>query len=673
LPAIISKALEKDREQRYQSAAEISVALTELRMPKRARSVSIGKPAAIATVTVVVLLLLLGIYYWRARHSASLSANDTLVLADVTNRTSDPVLDDALNTAMRVEFEQTSFFNTLAPDKVYGTLAALHRPMNQKITPELAREICQHTNSKALITSSIADEGNRYLFEMQGIDCPSGRSLASMTANAATRDQIIHVLGLSGERMRRELGEPAASVRQFSKPLEIATSSSPEALQFLTEGFRHHLSRDDLAISYYQRAIDTDPNLALAYLAMAARYSHTAAQSAEAAATVKKAFDLRDRLTGSAGFLAETLYYCIGTGELEKAIPVYQRWTEMFPTDIRGRSNFSTTLRALGRSEESVEMARQAVRLAPSVSSYFNLVFSLILAEHPKEAAAALDDAQSLGIDGDDLHYLRGLIAFLLRDDATRKKEFRWAVEKGTDRDPFIRETDTLAYYGRFREARASHEKGLKIRTAEGVVDPAQDFGLDEIEVGNLSNGRRLAESAATGVRNFNQRVFQAFFFARAGEIDQATQLADDLDRNYPLDSLLQRYSLPAIRAAIKLQQNDPAAAVEILRVTQPYDLAIPEAFNSLYPAYLRGLAFLRMGNGHLAAAEFQNIIAHPGTVGRSMNGSLAKLQLARALAMSGDKVAARKTYEEFLALWNNADARIPVYREAKEEYSRLK
>ncbi len=675
LTTIVAKSLEKDRERRYQSAAEIYEELKGLSEKDRSGSSRARKFSFLAVCFFVALSV--SWIYWRSHSTANFLRNDTLVLADITNQTTDSVLDDALNTALRVEFEQTPFFNTLALDKVFGSLAALNHPFTQKITPDIGREICRHTNSRAVVTSSVADAGNHYRIELQGIDCQSAQVLATTSADAPTRDQIIRTVGSASERLRGKLGEPRSSLQQYSKPLDVATSSSPEALQLLTEGFRHHLSRDQLAISYYQRAIDADPDLALAYLALAARYSNDTETADQAIPPVKKAFELRHRLTGPATFLAETLYYSLGTGELEKAIPVYQQWTETFPLDIRARSNFSTCLRLLGQPEKSIPQAREAARLLPSVSSYFNLVFSLILADQPHEAKAALDEAQSGGIDGDDLHYLRGLIAFLEDDMPARKEQFTWSTGKPNAKQTFTGEGDAEAYYGRFRNARKIYKESIEIAKKAGAIDDVAAYHLElaqqEAAVGNLSNARQLAQGAESESPNSEQKLLLALVLAQTGDIDQARQLADAASKKFPLYTLVQDYSLPAIQAAIKLQTGDPASAVEGLRVTEPYELAYPDSFNSLTPSYLRGLAYLRMGNGPLAAAQFQKVIDHPGIVGRSVLGSVARLQLGRALVMSGDNAGARKAYEEFLRLWREADPEILIYREAKTEYAKLR
>src|SRR5271170_2300816 len=674
LAAIIARALEKDRERRYQSATEISADLSAIGLSKPVRSSRALRFGALA-VTLVVAALAVAWFYWRA-HSVTLAPNDTLVLADVANQTTDAVLDDAVNTALRVEFEQTPFFTTLSPDKVYGTMAALKHPLTQKITPELGREICLRTNSRAVIASSIADAGNHYRVELEGLDCQSGKILAVTRLDSPTRDQIIHIFGAAAEQLRGKLGEPRSSVQEFSKPLEIATSSSPEALQLLAEGFRHHFARDDLAVSYYQRAIDTDPKLALAYLAMAARYSNRG-EAMAAKSAVQKAFELRDRLAGSARFLAQSLYYDLGTGELEKSVPIYQRWTQTFPLDVTARANFSTTLRYLGRPNESVVQAREAVRLAPSVSSYFNYLFSLILANQTKEARVAYDDAQSHGIDGEDLHYLRGLIAFLENDAAERKREFDRAAGKNPDSAAFVGEADADAYYGKFRDARALYKTAIEAASKAGSLDDAATLNIQlavqEAEAGTLANARQLIQDASAQSQYRRLRLRLAFALARTGDVTQARQVADAVDEELPLSTLVQNYSLPSIRAAIDLQNADAAAAIQELRVVEPYELAYPEDFNSLTPAYLRGLAYLQIGNGKLAAEEFQKVIDHPGIVGRSVLGAMARLQLGRALAMSGDSAPARRSYDAFLALWRDADPDVPAYKEAKAELSKLR
>jgi eukaryotic-like serine/threonine-protein kinase len=674
LEAIIAKALQKDRTERYQSAAAMGSDLEAFRGEKRRWLRHLWKWLA---ATVLLLAVAAGGWtWWRVRNTFALSAQDTVVLADLDNQTSDPMFDDALNTALRVAFEQTPFLNLLGPDKVRGTLKLLDRSEDAKLTAERARDVCLRTNSRAVIASSIADAGNHFEIELDGIDCPTGRTIATVKRDLAGRNEIVRTLGVLGVELRRKLGEPRDSLRKFSEPLDEATSSSLEALQLLTQGYRHHSARDQLATSYYQRAIELDPNLALAYVALGARYSNVGEMDLASAAE-KKAYDLRDRLTGPARFLAETLYYSLGTGELEKAYPAYQQWVHTFPLDPRAHINFSFFLQNLGEYERAAAESRESVRLLPSIATYGNLITSTILANRPDEAKAAFYEAEAHGIVDPSFHSYRHLVGFLQQDKPAMREQLAWALgHSETGRPVFTGEAGVQAYYGHFRTAAQwldrANDAARRANSIAEIAAERADFALQQAEAGKITDARQLTAGLVAGAQDRDTRLELALLFARTGNIEQARQLSDALSREFPLDTLIQNYSLPTIRAAIQSQQNDPAGAIESLRPAVTYDLASPYPFNSLYPAYLRGLAYLRLNNGRLATPEFQQLIDHPAIVGRFVTGSLARLQLGRAQAMAGDQVAARKSYQEFLLLWQDADADIPIYTQAKAEYARL-
>jgi eukaryotic-like serine/threonine-protein kinase len=678
LGVIIARALEKDRAQRYQSAADLAADLEAFQ--GHARQGHKRRPLRhLWKWLAAVVLLFVGVagsWTWhRVRHPWTLSAQDTVVLADLDNRTSDPIFEDALNTAIRVAFEQTPFLNLLAPDKVRGTVQLLHRPADAKFTSKGAREVCLRTHSKAVIASSIADEGNHFSLELDGIDCITGRSIASVTRNVAGRSEIVRTLGSMAVELRRKLGEPAESLQRFNEPLDQATSSSLEALQLLAQGYKYHSARDEAATSYYQRAIELDPKFALAYVALGARYSNVGEMELASRAE-KKAYELCGRLTGPTRFIVETLYYDLGTGELEKAYPIHEQWVQTFPLDPRAHINFSFFLQGLGEYERAVVESREAVRLLPSVATYANMVAITILANRLDEAKAAYDDAEARGMADPSLHSLRHLIAFLQQDKPAMKEQLAWAMAHPELGGPVFKgEANAQEYYGRFRMGthwlRQQNDAG-KNPVAGFAVDDT-DFALQEAEAGSLTNARKLASGPLNGPLDRDTRLEFALLSARSGNIERARQLSDAISQEFPLDTLTQNYSLPTIRAAIQLQQNDPAGAIETLRPALKYDLAYPNPFNSLYPAYLRGLAYLRMNNGRLATQEFEKLTDHPAIIGRFVTGSLARLQLGRAQAMGGDQVAARKSYQEFLLLWQKADPDVPIYRQAKDEYERLK
>ena len=657
LEAIIGQALEKDRSERYASASAMREDLQLLLSGKRPPMRRLWK--TLAAVALLLAVAAGGGLYWRVRKSMRLSANDSVVLADITNRTSDPVFDDALNTALLVEFGQTPFLNVLAADKVRGTLKLLDLPEDAKITPQTARAVCLRTNSRAMIASSIADEGNHFRIDLEGIDCNTGRTLAKAGQDIVSRNEIVHALGILGSQLRSKLGEPHESIENFSKPLDEATSSSLEALQLLTQGYQHHIARDDLAVSYYKRAIETDPNLALAYIALGARYANLEEWDL-AAGSETKAYSLRDRLTGQARFLTESLYHELVTGDAEKAHAVYAQWVQTFPLDVRAHINFTVCLQILGQHERAVEEAREAVRLLPSAATYANLAQSALLANRIDEAQAALDQARANGIDGPPFRDYRHEIAFLRNDTLGMKEQLDWAMGKSDAQDLLVSsQANVEVYHGKFRAARR-------------LLGDAnlENFALQEAEVGNLTVARQIFDVAK--VPDLRQRSIRALLLARSGRIDQAQSLSDSVSRALPSNTLVQDFYLPAIRAAIKLQQNDPAAAIEILQPALTYDLSLPQNFYVLYPAYLRGLAYLQMTDGRRAAAEFEKIRNNPGLAERSLIGALAILQLARAQAMAGDRSGSRNLYQNFLALWKDADADIPIYQQAKAEYAKL-
>jgi tetratricopeptide (TPR) repeat protein len=480
------------------------------------------------------------------------------------------------------------------------------------------------------------------------------------------------MLGLSAARLRAALGEPRASLARFNKPLEEATSSSPEALQFLTEGYRRHLTGDvGGALPYYKRATDTDPEFALAYAALGlAYYGSGDFRSSEAAE--KKAFELRNRMTEATRFHAENLYYDFATGEQDKACSVAWEWVQTFPQDFIAHTNFALCLEQLGQPDHALAESREAARLLPSASSYRNWILRSILADRFDEAAAIFKEADKRKFDGIDLRDLRFQLAFLKNDQRAMQEQLDWAATRPDYAHLLLYKRSTAeAYYGHFREARSMKEQAF----AQGLPVPwiiAEYEALPEGEVGNIISARRRAMLAVSKGLNRAGQLLMALVFARAGDIEQAEKLAVKVSQSAPLDTVVQDYCLPTIRAATKLNQHDPAASVEILRGTVKYDLSFVPGFNSLYPAYIRGLAYLQLRQGRMAAAEFQKLLDHPGIVGTDVTGPLARLQLGRAYEIMGDHATARRWYEEFLTIWKDADPDIPILKQAKAEYAKL-
>jgi eukaryotic-like serine/threonine-protein kinase len=671
LDAVISKALEKDRERRYQSAAEMHADLararTQVPPPHFRLRISFAAAALLAVIAAAFWL------YWSHRRRVTLSATDTIVLADVKNETSDPVFDDALDTALLYEMEQTPYLNVLGIDKVSGTLAQLNLPPTTKLTPEMARQICSKTNSKMVISQSISDAGNGYHLQMRALDCGSGATLVKEQADIGTRNEVIHELGVTAARLRAKMGEPKDSLARFNQPLEKALSSSLEALQAATQGGKLYLAGDaEGSLKLDQRAVELDPNFAITYARMGAAYLFL--RNLELSMdSYTRAYQLRDRLTERDRLGAEITYYSNVIGDWEKEYSSVLRFLEKFPRDPVAHRNLRDALVHLGQSDRAADEAAENARLQPSSYYFGSAIQSIRYASRFNEAKSWLAKADALKFDSLLIRRERLIVAFATGDRGTVEKILQ-DEERGRYRQDFLHEHSLIEIQrGRFHSAERLRLQALRQNSQDSnagwwVLLSA----LEDAEVGKDVQARRT-ESQATGSElDRNSKIVVALALARTGGTDEAGKLADQVSAERPEDTLVQHYFIPTIRAAIKLRQHDPAAAIDLLRDTAKYDLAFTGLWDYLYPAYVRGLAYLELGDGRSAAAQFQKLIDNPGFTVRHVIGPLAWLQLGRAQKMMGNEAAARASYETFLDLWKNADPDIPIYQQAKAEYAKL-
>jgi DNA-binding winged helix-turn-helix (wHTH) protein/Tfp pilus assembly protein PilF len=644
------------------------------------------KPRSSTLWVVAASVLLLaaastGILLYLHRGKKVLTDQDTVVLADFDNSTGDPVFDSTLRRGMAVQLEQSPYLSLIADDRIQQVLQEMGQPADARLTPAVAREICERTSSAAVLDGSIAPLGSQYVLSLRAKDCQSGKVLAEEQVQAARKEDVLHALDQMAGQFRKQVGESLATVEKYETPLAEATTPSLDALKAYSLGLnRMRVGALNDALPFFSRAIELDPNFAAAYEALSDAYSFIR-EPELSAENIRKAYELRGKVSEPERLAIEGEYYWFATGELEKAVASAELALQAYPRDFAPHIGLGILYARLGNAEKSAEEARVALRLMPDyAANYQNLGADLVNLNRLDEAEAVykLSDQRNLPSAGRPKSLY--LLAFLKGDEA-RMAQLASSVVGNRDQEGamFGVEAGTEAWFGRVRAARAFNRRAVESALNRDARETAAGYLVElapvEAGLGNSSQGRADAEAAIKLAANRDVRLMAALALAQSGDTKSAEKLAAELDKAFPLDTLVQGYWLPVIRAAIALQQNDPSRAVELLQMTSPFDLAGTTSIMtaSLLPVYERGEAFLMLRDGNRAAAEFQKFIDYRGMVRNSPFGMLARLGLARAYAMQNDTTKARAAYRDFLTTWKDADPDVPILQQAKAEFARLR
>ncbi len=671
LEQIINKALEKDRKLRYQTASDLRADLQRLK-----RDSDSGKSAVInaaiepektkshkagmwkwyaAAAALVAVLFLVGFWYFRPA-PAILTDKDVLVLADFTNTTGDTVFDVTLREALAAQLEQSPFLKIMGDEQMRQVLSLMGRPAGERITNQVAREICQREGEKAMIGGSIASMAKTYAITLQATNCQTGDVMAREQVEAEDKDHVLGAVTTAATKMRAKLGESLASIQKLSIPSAQVTTSSLEAFQAYALGMQKRYSGFSLAaIPFFQRATELDPNFASAFLMLGIELRNVDELN-RGAECVSKAFALRDRLSERERLAISANYYKYVTGEMRKAIDTFQLWASTYPRDAAPHNQVAAIYGDQGDREKVLLESHEAMRLEPRWAYPYQMaVYGYRYLDRFDEAKAVAEKASEQKLDSSIIHNQLLTIAYIQGDQAEAAKQIQWFAGRSEEYSNLSAQANNAAVHGQFRKSQDLLQR---------AADMASRLNLPQVAAGYLTTkaGHEALAGNCDAARNASALLLALF----CGDAAAAQKSADDNAKKYPVDTIQNAVTIPSLRAGAELNRNQPEKAIELLKSAAPYERAYPSAI------YLRGLAYLRARKGAEAATEFQKILDHKGA-NWGIYYPLSYVGLARGAAIVGDTARARKAYQDFLALWKNADPDIPILKEAKAEYEKLK
>jgi eukaryotic-like serine/threonine-protein kinase len=724
LEDVINRAIEKDRNLRYQHASDMRAELQRLRrdsgsgrtaspssatvasqpespsapsvahsdssktrvssgaeIPASAAATAVTKKRGMAIgIAVAAIVVIAAGAYFLSHRSPKLTEKDTVVIADFTNTTGDPVFDGTLRQGLEVQLEQSPFLSLLSQDRIQQTLKMMAQSPNARLTPDVAREVCQRTSSTATLNGSIALIGNEYSLILKAINCANGESLASAESTANDKNHVLDALGKAASDLRSKLGESLSTVQKFDTPIEQASTSSLEALQAFSLGRQAATANDwPAAIPHFQQAIKLDPNFALAYSTLGITYVNIA-EIGKGTDFLRKAYELRDRVSERERFYIDTHYEQYASGDIEKTRQEYEMWAQKYPRDEIPPTNLGVLDTVLGNYDKGLAEAQEAFRIDPSGLNYSNLVGSYLSVNRFDEAHSVALDAQAKKLDSGGIRSTLYTLAFLQNDTKGMDEQVAWAAGKpGIEDFMLAAASDTAAYSGRFHKAeeitRQASTSAVRADEKETAAGYEAEAAWRDSLVGNFSEVRGWTDSAMAKTDGRDVVFFAGAALALAGDAAKSQSIANDLAKRFPQDTMVQFLYLPILRGGQALAHHDADKVIEALKPSAPYELGGAgggAVTLVLMPIYIRAEAYRISNRGKEAAVDFQKIVDHRGLVANGTIGSLAVLGLARSYALEGDTAKSRVQYQNFLALWKDADPDIPIYRAAKAEYAKI-
>lgn len=713
LQQIVDKALAKDPDQRYQTA---NAMLTDMRNLKRqleneaendrtalldrrvitplsrsgaatqqsgpypissaeyiVNQVKLHKRSAFVIFGVLALAALATLF-WYFKHSrvALLTDKDTILLTEFENKTGEEVFDRTLRQGLAVQLQQSPFLDIFPETRTRATLQLMSLSPDERVTRERAREICQRQGLKAFIAGTIVKFERNYSITLEALNAQTGDQLALVQVEAEGKDQVLKALSRAATELREKLGESLSSIQKFDAKLEVTTSSLEALKEYALGRAEQDRGQFFKAIEFYKRATELDPNFAVAWLGLALQYANTS-QPGLAAECLSKAFALSERVSEDERARITYFYYQIVTGELEKAIEAQEAYARSYPREARGAGNLGNLYSITGQFEKAVAATSQALQLNPNTTIWpGNLAEALIGLNRFVEARDVCQRALAQKLDSTSIRERLFTVAFVTGDEQSWQQQFYWAEGRTDEYRAAYWLTQARSFGGQWHESnghlRRATELALRAEAKEVVAGYTADQAVHAAWLGQFTQSLALAQSALKLERNRNVLTRAALAFALAGEAAKAQPLIQELEEKHPKDTLVNQVWLPEIKAVIELRKNNAQTALELLELTRRYETAV--AFS---PQTVRTMSYLKLGQGAQAIAEARKILDHRGQGALSLLWPLAHLSLARASAMQGDTAQARKSYQDFFAIWKDADQDIPILIEAKREFEKLK